>query len=339
MSIGLKEIKGTFYARIRRGKVERVVNLDTDNSIIARGRVEMVRGLEQEILDAGERVKIDWNSGRVGQISFPTLSELVERFLKHGIKSGVKANTTRTYKGKLNAAIEFIGADKRINQITKGLINDWRGDMLERGRTVATVNSNVIHFMAMWTWAGTLWKLPEVSIKKMKTTAGIRYIPDYLFDSILAEAEKINPILGWAYEFYRKTGARLREPYLADIFPMTLRVAADKSKGGRARIIPLLAGESDKVKELRAAYTPERLSRLFHLCSEAAGEAHRFHDLRHTAGVLIYIETRDIMEVKHRLGHATLSMSERYTTFDYYQLREDFPDRFAGEASRLKMAR
>jgi integrase len=340
MSVSLKESKGYYYGRVRLSGKETTVSLGTDSPIVARGRIEEVKTVQKEISE-GCPVLFSWETGGKGaRGNYPTMGQALDLFIAQKRRERNKETTLAVNRWVVGMFVKFIGNDTTIEKVSEKHLVKWLYSLIERGRPNTTVNSYLKIIKVFLRWLNDSYGFTiSLSTKKLKTTCTIRYIADFLFDSILAEAEKINPILGWAYEFYRRTGARLREPYLADIFPMTLRVSPDKSKGGRARIIPLLPGETDKVKELRETYTPERLSRLFHICSERAGETHRFHDLRHTAGILIYIETRDILEVQHRLGHATLSMSERYTTFDYYQLREDFPERFAGDASRLKMAK
>jgi integrase len=340
MSVTLKETKGYYYGRVRLSGKETTVSLGTDSPIVARGRIEEVKTVQKEISE-GCPVLFSWETGGKGaRGNYPTMGQALDLFIAQKRRERNKETTLAVNRWVVGMFVKFMGNETTIEKVSEKHLVKWLYLLIERGRPNTTVNSYLKILKVFLRWLNDTYGFTiPLDTKKLKTTSQIRYIPDYLFDSILAEAEKINPLLVWAYEFYRRTGARLREIYLADIFPMTLRVAADKSKGGRARIIPLQAGEADKVKELRAAYSPERLSRLFHIISERAGEAHRFHDLRHTAGVLIYIETRDIMEVKMKLGHSSVTMSERYTTFDYYQLREDFPERFAGDASRLKMAR
>jgi len=291
---------------------------------------------------AGAAVLFSWESGKAGaRGKYPLARDAFKFFMEAKRKEGLRDYSIKSYEWKIMPFLNCLSMDSMIDDITESAINKWRLSLIENGTAAASINSYIKHLKVFLMWVNDRFKMAiPTKIKPLKNKASIKYIPDDVFENILIEADKVNPLLAWAFEFYRRTGARLREVYNADIFPMTLRVAPDKSKSGRARVIPLLNGESEKVRELRAAYTPERLSRLFHIASEAVGESHRFHDLRHTAGVLIYIETRDIMEVKHRLGHSTLAMSERYTNFDYYQLREDFPERFANERREsLKIAR
>ena len=49
------------------------------------------------------------------------------------------------------------------------------------------------------------------------------------------------------------------------------------------------------------------------------------HDLRHTFAVMRYLETRDIYQVSKELGHSSVKMTEKYTTFNTRKLEEDFP--------------
>ena len=71
-------------------------------------------------------------------------------------------------------------------------------------------------------------------------------------------------------------------------------------------------------------------------------KGHRFHDLRHTFGVLTRLQTGDIMLVSNLMGHRNLETTMIYTKFLPSRLADDFPDLMAylsehskGKAERL----
>ena len=61
------------------------------------------------------------------------------------------------------------------------------------------------------------------------------------------------------------------------------------------------------------------------ICKSLGLGHHRFHDLRHTFRVRRYLMTRDIYQVMKEMGHAKVSMTEKYADFEISELRHDFP--------------
>ncbi len=53
-------------------------------------------------------------------------------------------------------------------------------------------------------------------------------------------------------------------------------------------------------------------------------ENHRFHDLRHTFAVRMYLLTNDIYKVKQLMGHNSVTTTEKYAKFSRRRLASDF---------------
>jgi integrase len=267
------------------------------------------------------------------------VQESFEKFLDDRRKSGARDLSIKSYQWKISLFVSYLGEGATIDKINQGAIDGWKISMIDNGTASATINSYMKHLKVFLAWLNETYQMEiRIKSKPLRASDDFKYIPDDIFESICNEANKIHPLLDWAFRFYRSTGARLREIYNGVIYPQTIRVSGDKSKGHNTRVIPLAPGEAQRVQELRESYSPENLSRIFHKCSIIAGTPFKFHSLRHTCAVLIYIESKDIMKVKHRLGHSTLAMSEKYTHFDWWQLQEDFPLRFESE-TKIRMAK
>ena len=340
MSVTLSESKGYYFGKVRLGGKSVNVSLGTDSVIVARWRINEVKQVQRELVDGGD-IYFSWESGKDGaRRKYPTVQESFKKFIDDRQKQGARELSIKSYLWKVSLFINSLGNDATIDMINQGAIDSWKISMIDNGTAAATINSYMKHLKVFIAWLNESYQMEiRIKSKPLRASDDFLYIPDDVFEKICREGKKISPLLDWAFRFYRDTGARLREIYNGVIHPMTIRVSGDKSKGHKTRVIPLAPGEAAKVQELRNSYSPENLSRIFHKCSLIAGKPYKFHSLRHTCAVLTYLESKDILAVKARLGHSSVTMSEKYTTFDYYQLREDFPTRFAGEKSPVRMAK
>jgi len=63
----------------------------------------------------------------------------------------------------------------------------------------------------------------------------------------------------------------------------------------------------------------------------------KFHSLRHTSAVRLYLKTRDIYAVMKQLGHSSVTTTEIYSRFDIRLLEEHFPDLVKTPVKTAKM--
>ena len=60
-------------------------------------------------------------------------------------------------------------------------------------------------------------------------------------------------------------------------------------------------------------------------CKKVGLDKSKFHNLRHTFGVMEWLRTGDIYLVCKKMGHSSVTTTEIYTKFDLSELRKDFP--------------
>ena len=63
----------------------------------------------------------------------------------------------------------------------------------------------------------------------------------------------------------------------------------------------------------------------------------KFHSLRHSSGVIEYLETADIKAVKSKLHHTKLDMSDYYSSIDTNVIEKDFPTAYEVGAVAKKL--
>ena len=134
---------------------------------------------------------------------------------------------------------------------------------------------------------------------------------------------------------YWETGMRLREPFKGRVDGEWLIIEPEDSKTGILREIHLQPHHIDTIQEMQKRLKESSktfmnfsgyYSKLFKKVMRKMGRPHlHFHNLRDTFAIMRYLETRDIYQVSKELGHSTVKVTEKYTTFNTRKLEEDFP--------------
>lgn len=335
MSVTLKESNGSYYGRVRLSGVEKTISLGTKSLIVAQGRIAEVKTVQREII-AGVPLIFSWESGAKGvAAAFPTVSAAVTEFLKVKQAEGLREKSVSSYSDMLAVFTKWIGLESTIDKISQQAVNSYKMYLMEYERELlsgeirtlskSTINSYMLNLKIFLEWLSTAYNVQTVAVKKLRIPKEIKYIPQRDLDSICQAAAEINPLLARVYEMYGRLGMRLNEAYLGTVSDMTLRVSAEKAKGHRGRVISLMVGDRQTIEEMRLVYSSERISRLFKKVCLSLNLPYHFHQLRATAGVKLYVESRDIFYVKYKLGHADTKMTELYLELDITQLAEDFP--------------
>jgi site-specific recombinase XerC len=336
MSVSLKESKGYYYGRVRLSGKETTVSLGTDSPIVARGRIEELRAVQRELI-AGIPIRFSWNGGiKGGSVAFPTIGEAVQEFIEVKRGEGIRERSLRNYSELLNVFVKYADAGTPINKVNQNLVDGFKIHLMESERVLksgeirtlarATVNTYLLNVKIFAEWLGTAYKLDAVQIKKLRLTKEIKYIPQKELDEILEAALKINPLLSRVFELYGRLGLRLNEGFNGDIYINTLRISGDLAKGHRERIIELGAGDGETLRLMRATWSSERVSRLFKKACTGLKLPYHFHQLRATAGIKLYLMSRDIFYCRFKLGHADTKTTEKYLELDLMKLKEDFPE-------------
>jgi integrase len=163
------------------------------------------------------------------------------------------------------------------------------------------------------------------------------YINDDEFEKIIA-LDTLGSFYKQLFIFHRDTGLRLSEPYQGTLEGKWLIIQAQDTKQKREHEVEL-SDELIKIWELmmtryhdwikrgmKPGNFPLNISKTFHwACKEAKIENHKFHDLRHTFAVRMYLVTNDIYKVRELLGHNSVTTTEKYAKFNRRRLANDFP--------------
>ena len=187
------------------------------------------------------------------------------------------------------------------------------------------------------------------SIPKIKLQNAGEKLPIYLSDKqfndllIVTSGLSLNDpteadYLRRIFHFYRETGCRLSEPFNGEIDGLFLSIPPELSKTHQTHYVELTPELVSIVEEMQQRMKAKckyrtskenhikRHSRLFQsVCKLAGIKGRKFHSLRHTAAIRLWIITGDIYKVSRQLGHSSVITTEIYTKFDPKRLKQDFP--------------
>ena len=203
--------------------------------------------------------------------------------------------------------------------------------MVERGLSAATRNRHVAMMSSMFN-KGVEWGLvvenPTRGIKSLRENgARVRFLDqEEIRRLIKAASEDFRPILMTALHSGMRRGEILNLKW-ADVDLKNRIITVQDSKSGKKRTIPVddtlyetlgvLSSRFQKGYVFLSPRTGERwvdFKKQFHAALQKAGvEDFRFHDSRHTFASHLVMAGVDIKTVQELLGHATLTMTMKYT--------------------------
>jgi site-specific recombinase XerD len=215
-------------------------------------------------------------------------------------------------------------------------MDGFRDDLIDKGLKPSSINIHLrtakSFFRYVWK-RGTIDRLPRIEMVKINDTLPI-YLTDDEFHAVLNEVG-VDSFYGKAFYFYRETGVRLREPFIAALDGNWLDIP-NFSKGKRARSIELNDFLVEVYKELRRWANEcglvERskgvhLSKMFKKALRKCGidESKHLHSLRHTYAVRQRVMGVPLATIQAHLGHRSITTTEIYTLIDLKKLRRHFP--------------
>lgn len=272
---------------------------------------------------------------------YPRLSKLIAVYLDYSKqnKASYKVDEYTT-----SVFIDVVG-DKPIDEITPLVIERWKKyrknckaktttkdgyKELDRFVSKSAINREMRSLSKMFSIAvdnGWLEQNPFFKVKKFREENKQMRVLLPEEEKILLEASEgcyIKPILICALH----TGMRSSEIKSLKWSCVNFEegyIDVLKTKSGRPRQIPLsdaLREELSNVKRLSAyvftnpktlkPYTNIR-DRFTDICENSGIDSIRFHDLRHTAATRMVASGIDIVVVQDILGHANLSVTQRYS--------------------------
>jgi integrase len=343
----LRKLGYVWYARIRiassSGQSERCINLKTKQRHEAIKRLAEVN-IYEDIIKVGEDVSFSWmNRDGVTQIVDMTLRESFDAYLKfrsEDINAPLRPSSYQIYELSFNRILKYLSSELKVSTLKQTDIESLKKALVKAKYSRATVNISIRN---MRSWFGNAKATAQINtelvIKQIpKKEARPIYVPNSDFEEIL---KVVDPYLQRVFIFYRGCGARLREPFDAELDGSFLVIPASKSKNGKEREIFLTEDQIATYQEMKEKTHIEHSSgspirKTFHYrhyskafqqaCTTIGLKGRKFHSLRHTAAVRNYLTHHDILATARMLGHSSIVTTEIYTKFDLRRLQQDFPD-------------
>ena len=346
--VTLKNRRGLWYARVIwyfEGKQkEKQVPLKTTSKVTARKRLSIVKRYADEIKELyykGESKKdFAWmvKDGK-SDVGYLTFDMAVENWLNHRKAQGLANSTIERNRSSFDSILGKIGKSIRLTRVTTKMVDDYRDYMVRRGYKAQGININLRTLTTFFNWAerrDLIMKKPYVDKIKVNDD-DYRYFSDTDFAKILEQCTDWEKDL---YTMYRNTGLRLGQAINGHIKGDILRIKAENNKTRKDQVKLIDADSVRVIYELQDRFESWKkrskvgttkafgntISKRFKsICKSLGLGHHRFHDLRHTFGVRRYLMTRDIYQVMKEMGHAKVSMTEKYARFEINELSYDFP--------------
>jgi len=204
--------------------------------------------------------------------------------------------------------------------------------MAEKKLSPATRNRHLAHLSSMFN-RGKEWGLitsnPAQGIKPLRENgARTRFLDGDEIERLLAAStQTFRPILVTALHTGMRKGEILKLRW-SDVDFNNSIITIQESKSGKKRMLPMDDTVCETLKVLPSRFkkgyvfpSPMGEGKPLYDCrkqfSNAVKQADihnfRFHDLRHTFASHLVMSGVDLMTVKELLGHATLTMTMRYT--------------------------
>ena len=343
----LKPFRSVWYARVRwrqdSREIEKIINLNTSSKVTARKRLSVVNQCEDEIIELyykGENYSFAWmNEDGKTKVEYLTLSDAVETWLSQRPSQGIAKTTINRNRDSMNLIVSRLGKSLRLSSLTTSMVDDLREWMILKGYKPQGININLRTLTTFLNWAMRRDLIKKkVYVDKIKIDDNdYRYFSDMDFAKILEQCTDWEKDL---YTMYRNTGLRLGQAINGHIKGDILRIKAENNKTRKDQVRLIDADSVRVIYELQDRFEAwkkrskvgtskafgDTISRRFKsICNSVGLGHHRFHDLRHTFGVRRYLMTRDIYQVMKEMGHAKVSMTEKYADFEISELRHDFP--------------
>ena len=342
----LRKARGKYYARLyysRNGKSkEKIFPLNT----------EVRREAERRLLEVNQYHDLaihnefipSWKSksGDPCEDGF-RITDAKREFLKSCKSNRLRDSTLQLYARGFKRLIRAI-SDKQVNKITIDDVDRYKAFYINKLRP-ATINMDLRMFKTMLTWLKDRNKIQE--IPKIKQIQVGQSKPIYVTNAEFKEiCKRVDPHFARAFWFYRKTGLRLSEPFNGVLNGDFLTITADTAKSKREHEIHLTPELKSVLLEMRGLVSEKvkmgmstrenaikYYSRVFRFACKGDMrngiqpiKNRKFHSLRHSCAVRLYLKTRDIYAVMKQLGHSSIETTTIYSNFNEKRLQQDFPD-------------
>lgn len=275
--------------------------------------------------------------GRLAMLdpSAKTLGQFVAEYIEHRQGLALSPHTKTQDAKALRSLMSVLGEACRLQAINQKQVDRWVKALLDKGRSVRTVNSYLTHISAALNTA-VEWELLDKrpKIKKPRPPARLpRSLTPKDVDRLLAAED--NPERRALWRFFLWTGCRRQEALDIQWRDLFLDGAAPwvrvVGKGDKERSVPLMPGAIQAIKAMpqadvghvwtftrrnyngRIRPTGDAVSHWFKLTARKAGVEAHLHDLRHTAATWMLARGVRLRIVQEVLGHSSYRVTEVYT--------------------------
>ena len=338
----IKKRRGKWYSRVRYYnevgvRIEKQIPLRTNDKTTAHKRNGIVTKYQDDIRN-GMEFEFPWmKDGGQTKVKEITLAYAVDGWIERRAKQpDITPNTIGVNKNGLNHLYDSIAKSSPLKSITTDHMDGFRDDLIDKGLRPSSINMHLrtakSFFRYVWK-RGIIDRLPRIEMVKINDTLPI-YLTDDEFHAVLNEVG-VDSFYGKVFYFYRETGVRLREPFIATLDGNWLDIP-NFSKGKRPRSIELNDFLVEVYKELRRWANEcglvERskgvhLSKMFKKALRKCGidESKHLHSLRHTYAVRQRVMGVPFATIQAHLGHRSITTTEIYTLIQLKKLRMHFP--------------
>ena len=339
----LRKRRGVWYARVKwyeqdaKYQKEKQVPLRTKSKVTARERLAVVNKVEGDIKE-GINFKFPWlDDSTLVRVKRFTINDAVDEWIKHRRKNKIRQKTIAINKLGLDYMMICFGKNRPLNSIKNSDIRFYIDYLESRANKDTSINIHLRTVKSMMRYyhkMGKVTSVPVIDQRKIPKTDPI-YITDDEFQRIM-ELDWLDSFYKRVFFFYRETGLRLREPFMATLHGKWLDIPPE-SKSYSVRSIELNPIQIKTFLELDAwnqsgygsmlSDSGDHLSKLFKkaLRKIGADEGKRFHSLRHTFAVRRLLMNTSIYDVKLIMGHASVTTTEQYTRMNLKRVAQDFP--------------
>ena len=266
-----------------------------------------------------------------------TLEDAIDKWMAHRKKGRIRQKTLELNELGLKYFTELLGSKRVLNSIGNVEIDDFIYFLESKGMAISSINMHLRTVKSMMRYYRKIGKLNSVPVIDQCKVARIDpiYITDDEFQSIVS-LDWLDSFYKRVFFFYRETGLRLREPFIAILNGKWLDIPTD-SKTHSARSVELDGDNQQIFKEIQAWHhhgygstlqdSGGHLSKVFKKALRCinADEGKRFHSLRHTFAVRRLLMKTPVYDVKLMMGHASVTTTEQYTRMNLKRVAQDFP--------------
>ena len=299
-------------------------------------RLDEVKNHESDI-KKGTSFKFPWMSDKpYTTVSLYKLDDAVNQWLSARKKNKIREKTIEINRLSLKYFIEWLGKKRPLNSINNLDIENYVSLLDSKGHSDTTVNIHLRTVKSMLRYYHKVGKMdcvPLIEQRKIDEKDPI-YITNDEFQLII-ELNWLDKFYKRVFFFYRETGLRLREPFMAILDGDWLDIPT-KSKNHKSRSIELTTPLAMIYAELYAwcnhgygsslVNPGDHMSKLFKKALRCIGadENKRFHSLRHTFAVRMVLQRVPIYEIMLLMGHKTVTTTERYAKMNLKRVKQDF---------------